>query len=156
MWKNVNVTLSNEAWKYLYVVMSNVFCTNLKECEVVDWLFNVFMPTAEKYDIEFAQLKQDGQQLEQTYKIQMQQNATKVQIQHTIDAAEANEKKKEDLSAIPATLEFTDNQVKELHNYVTHILSIKRLDEKSEAPGIRGRHNIRLAKEILQELQNNI
>jgi len=152
MWKNVNVTLSNEAWKYLYVVMSNVFCTNLKECEIVDWLFNVFMPTAEKYDLDFSYLKQSGKLLENTYNKQMQTAATKVQVQSTIDAAEENEKKMEELSAIPATLEFTDDQVKELHNYVTHILSIKRLDEKSEAAGIRGRHNIRLAKEILQEL----
>lgn len=110
------------------------------------------MPIAEKYDIEFAQLKQEGQQLEQRYNIQLQKNATKVEIQHTIDAAETNEKKKEELSAILVPLDFTDDQVKALHNYVTHILSIKRLDKEADAPGIRGRHNIRLAKEILQEL----
>lgn len=149
------ITLTQEAWKYLYVILNNVFCTKFDPINELDGLFATFEGIAIKYDTDYAHLKQQTDRLEAQYKIQLQNNATKEQIQTTIDALEKSEADKEALAAIPATVEMSSNQVVIAHSLVSHEITLNRTKD-TDRLGVHGRHAIRLVKEILQELQNNI
>lgn len=156
MSNTVKVTLNQECWKFLYTILSHVFCTNYDQLTTVNELFAKFEQLPIDYDLKFAQLKQRTDVLEVTYQNQLKKWANEIQLKTITDEYEAVEKEKEQLASILEIVEFDKKQVVELHSYVTHVLSINILDKDKRAVGIAGRHPVRMTQNILQELQNNI
>ena len=156
MSNTVKITLNQECWKFLYTILSHVFCTNYDQLTTVNELFAKFEHLPIDYDLKFAQLKQRTDVLEVTYQNQLKKWANEIQLKTITDEYEAVEKEKEHLASILEFVEFDKNQVVALHSYVTHVLSINMLDKDKRAVGVAGRHPVRMTQNILQELQNNI
>ena len=156
MSNTVKITLNQECWKFLYTILSHVFCTNYDQLTTVNELFAKFEQLPIDYDLKFAQLKQRTDVLEVTYQNQLKKWANEIQLKTITDKYEAVEKEKEQLASILEFVEFDKNQVVALHSYVTHVLSINMLDKDKRAVGVAGRHPVRMTQNILQELQNNI
>lgn len=156
MSNTVKITLNQECWKFLYTILSHVFCTNYDQLTTVNELFAKFEQLPIDYDLKFAQLKQRTDVLEVTYQNQLKKWANEIQLKTITDEYEAVEKEKEQLASILEFVEFDKNQVVALHSYVTHVLSINMLDKDKRAVGVAGRHPVRMTQNILQELQNNI
>ena len=155
MSNTLKITLTNEAWKYLYVILSNVYCTKFDPINELDGLFATFENIAIKYDIDYAHLKQKTDMLESTYQTQLSKKANEVEIKTTIDALEKCEADKENIAAIKVEADMSHDQVVLAHSLVTHEISLNRTKD-TDRLGVHGRHAIRLVKEILQELQKSI
>lgn len=156
MSNTVKITLNQECWKFLYTILSHVFCTNYDQTKAVHELFDKFEHLPIDYDLKFANLKQRGDILERTYKTQMEKWANEIQLKTITDEYEAVEKEKEELASILESVEFDKNQVVELHSNVLHVISQNLLDKNKRGNGVAGRHPVRMVYLILQELQNNI
>jgi len=156
MSNTVKIALNQECWKFLYTILSHVFCTNYDQLTTVNELFAKFEQLPIDYDLKFAQLKQRTDVLEVTYQNQLKKWANEIQLKTITDEYEAVEKEKEQLASILEFVEFDQKQVVALHSYVTHVLSLNMLDKDKRAVGVAGRHPVRMTQNILQELQNNI
>ena len=71
MSNTVKITLNQECWKFLYTILSHVFCTNYDQLTTVNELFAKFEQLPIDYDLKFAQLKQRTDVLEVTYQNQL-------------------------------------------------------------------------------------
>lgn len=153
MIKKLSVSLSNEGWKYLYVLLSGVYCTNVDDMIVLNDLFASFEDVAREFDKKRMETKNDVEELKHMFDQQMRNGASKEQKQMTLNSVDKLDKEQMKFAASIVSIEIEAHLIEYANTVLLNLLQTDLLDDKRRAKGLSGRFDIKNAVEIFNEFK---
>lgn len=148
-------TMTQEAWKYLYGILSRVFFTNEEDLVVADTIFNTIEPAALAYDTEDVLMENEMHRLKQQYKTQLTRDATEEQIKVTMDKMKQLENAKIAWAVKEVEVQIPKSDCQFIANVIRNFMKTKFVDEAMRSEWVVGRWDIRLRTQVLETFNIN-